>query len=158
MKKIILFLSITLAAGVLLTNIYTSLIDATSWGSDIPNSIQTARDYFRTVNPGNFFRIFSPANQILALLTLILFWKKSKSARLYFAIALVLSVVGDIFTFAYFYPRNLIMFENPIAENIEQIKAAWTQWNQMNWVRSLVGAIELFFSFKGLDAIYKAEK
>ena len=158
MKKLILFLSITLAAGLLLTNIYNSLVDATSWGSDIPSSIQTARDYFRTVNPGNFFRIFSPVNQVLALLTLILFWKTSKTVRLFFAVALVLSVANDIFTFAYFYPRNSIMFETPIAENIEQIKTAWTQWNLMNWIRSLVGAIGLFFSCKGLDAVYKAEK
>jgi hypothetical protein len=59
MKTIILFASISIASGLLLVNMYTSLIDARSWGSDIPNSIATAREYFKTVNPhhelGSYF-------------------------------------------------------------------------------------------------------
>jgi hypothetical protein len=67
MKNVLLFASILIACGLLLTNIYNSLIDAKSWGSNIPKSIETARQYYQTVNPGNFFRIFSPVNQVLAL-------------------------------------------------------------------------------------------
>jgi len=68
MKNVLLFLSVGIASGLLFVNIYTSLIDAKSWGSDIPNSIAKAREYFQTVNPGNFFRLFSPVNQVMALL------------------------------------------------------------------------------------------
>jgi len=153
MKKIILFLSVTFAAGLLMTNVYNSLIDTKSWGANIPDSIQTARNYFQQVNPGNFFRIFSPINQVLALLTLILFWKRSKSVRLFFGIAFLLFVMTDVVTFAYFYPRNDILFKSSAIENIEKIKTAWSQWSQMNWIRSLIGAGGLFFSFRGLNAI-----
>src|SRR6185436_18903917 len=83
MKQLLLFVSIALASGLLLTNIYTSLVDAKSWGANIPQSIETAREYFKTVNAGNFFRIFSPANQVAGLLALILFWKVSATARIY---------------------------------------------------------------------------
>lgn len=81
MKKTILFLSVTFTADLLMTNIYNSLIDAKNWGAGIPDSIQTARNYYRHVNPGNFYRIFSPINQVLALLTLIVFWKRFFSFR-----------------------------------------------------------------------------
>ena len=50
MKNIIVFLSISIASGILFVNLYTSLIDAKSWGSDIPNSIAAAREYFKAVN------------------------------------------------------------------------------------------------------------
>ena len=82
MKTIILFISITVAAGLLFVNFYNSLVDARSWGGNIPDSIATAREYFKTVNPGNFFRVFSPINQVLGLLALILFWKSAPAARL----------------------------------------------------------------------------
>ena len=77
MKKIILFASISLASGLLFTNLFTSLVDARSWGSDIPNSIAAARQYFKVVDPGVFFRLFSPVNQALGLIALVIFWKTS---------------------------------------------------------------------------------
>ena len=75
MKLLLLFASTALASGLLFANIYTSWVDARSWGANIPQSIETAREYFKIVNPGNFFRMLSPANQVVALLVLILFWK-----------------------------------------------------------------------------------
>jgi hypothetical protein len=50
------------------------MIDAKSWGNDIPNSISTAREYFKVVNPGNFFRLISPINQVLAIIVVVIFW------------------------------------------------------------------------------------
>jgi len=35
----VLFASLCIASGLLFANIYTSLVDAKSWGSDIPASI-----------------------------------------------------------------------------------------------------------------------
>jgi len=73
MKNVILFASITVASGLMLANVYTSIIDAKSWGANVPESISVSRDYFKVVNPGNFFRIFSPLNQVLGILALIYF-------------------------------------------------------------------------------------
>jgi hypothetical protein len=148
MKNIVLFASITIAAGLLVTNIYNSLVDARSWGSDIPRSIATLREYYKTVNPGNFFRIFSPANQVLALLALLLFWRRSPEIRLFLGIALISYVFSDIITFAYFYPRNEIMSKTPLME-VGAITKAWKEWSGMNWVRSLIVFIGLIFSFFG---------
>ena len=157
MKLLLLFASTALASGLLFANIYTSLVDAKSWGANIPQSIETARDYFKTVNPGIFFRMISPPNQVVALLVLILFWKVSATVRIYLGMALALYVCVDVFTFAYFYPRNKIMFETTPLPDSDTLKNALTGWRTMNWVRSLILFSGLVFSFLALHKIYTAK-
>lgn len=154
MKNVILFASIIVAGGILLVNIYTSLIDSKSWGSDIPASIGTAREYFKSVNPGDFFRLFSPLNQVLGLITLILFWKTSSAIRLYLGMAFALYVAGDIFTFTYFYPRNDIMFKTADLTDSELLRKTWSEWNTMNWIRSLIVLAGLILSAFSLHLSY----
>src|SRR5215475_6170176 len=89
MKKSILFLSIMCASGLTMVSIYNTIIDAKSWGSDIPTSIQTARDYYKHVDPRRFYAVAGPVNQLLILLTVILFWKDSVSLRFYFGISFI---------------------------------------------------------------------
>jgi len=153
LRKLSLALAISLAAGLLFTNIYTSMVDARNWGANIPASIQTARDYFKTANAGVFFRIFSPANQAAGLLALILCWRAGKRARIYCVIALLFAISTDMLTFAYFYPRNDILFKSPIATNLDAIKTAWEQWTTMNWVRSLICAAGLVFDFLAFNLV-----
>jgi len=157
MKNLILFLSISLTSGLLLVNIYTSLIDAKSWGSNIPNSIEAAREYYKTVNPGNFFRLFSPVNQVLALLVLIVFWKSSPSIRMYLGAVFVLYILTDVLTFAFFYPRNDIMFRAAPLTDVDVLKKVWSEWNMMNWIRSLILLTGLSFSFLSLHKIYSLQ-
>ena len=142
------------ASGLLFTNVYTSIVDATSWGSDIPNSIGTAREYFKVVNPGNFFRLFSPVNQVLGLLVLILFWKSTPTIRLYLGIAFALYVLSDAFTFAFFYPRNEIMFETAALTEVDKLRKAWSEWNSMNWGRSALMLAGIVFSGMALNGWY----
>lgn len=158
LRRSFLILATTFAAGLLFTNVYNSLIDAVSWGNNIPASIQTARDYFKTTNPGNFYRVYSPVNQVLTLLALIVCWKSNKQTRMYIALALLCAVLSDVFTYLYFYPRNEIMFNSPINENLDKIKTAWSQWSSMNWVRSGVGLINLIFDFTALVYLLKNNK
>jgi len=153
MKKIILFASISLASGLLFTNLYTSLIDARSWESDIPNSIATAREYFKTVDPGNFFRLFSPINQALGIIVLILFWKASPSIRLGLGIALVCYLSAEALTFAYFFPRNDFMFRDASLTDVDQLKKTWSEWNRMNWVRTSILLVGVVFSSLSLHRI-----
>ena len=154
MKTIILFASITIASGLLLVNMYTSLVDAASWGSDIPNSIAVAREYFKIVNPGHFFRIFSPINQLMGLLVLVLFWKSSPSIRLCCGAAVFMYLLAEGLTFGYFYPRNDIMFKTAQLTEIDLLRKTWSQWNTMNWVRTLILLAGVFFSFLALHKFY----
>jgi Anthrone oxygenase len=154
MKKLILFLSIICASGLTMVTIYNSVVDAKSWGSDIPASIQTARDYFQHVDPRRFYEVAGPVNLVLIVLTLILFWKDSVSLRYFFAASFACYAAILILTLAYFVPRNLILFTWPIPDHLEQIRTASAQWTAMNWLRSLLGLAGVLFSFKGLDSYY----
>ena len=154
MKKIILFSSISLASGLLFTNLFTSLIDAKSWGSDIPNSIVAAREYFKVVDPGVFFRLFSPINQALGIIVLILFWKASPSIRLGLGIALVCYLSAEAMTFMYFFPRNDIMFRDAQLTDIDLLKKTWSEWNRMNWVRTGILLVGVISSTLSLHKIY----
>ena len=137
-----------------MVSIYNTVVDAKSWNSDIPASIQTARDYFQHVDPRRFFGVVGPVNLILIVLTPILFWKDSVAERFYF-VASFLCYAGILtLTLAYFVPRNLILFTWSISDHLEQIRTASAQWSAMNWLRSLLGLAGVLFSFKGLDTYY----
>lgn len=154
MKNIILFASIALASGLVFVNFYTSLVDVRSWGSDIPNSIATAREYFKVSNPGNFFRTFSPINQVLALVVLILFWKTSPSIRLLLGAAFLMYIVAEGLTFMYFFPRNDFMMKNALLNDVDQLKKTVSEWNTMNHVRTFILLIGVSLSFISLHKIY----
>jgi len=147
LRVIAICLAATCAAGILFVNLYTSIVDAPNWGRDIPASIEAARNYFVVANPGTFFRLAAPVNQVVTLIALILCWTVDTRVRYYLLAALVLAVATDVFTFGYFYPRNAIMFQNPMDGNTEVIRAAWKGWTLMNWPRSLIAAIGLFLDF-----------
>jgi len=155
MKKIILFLSIICASGLTLVSIYNTVVDAQSWASDIPSSIQTARDYFQHVDPRRFYAVAGPVNALLILLTIVLFWNDGVSLRIYFATSFALYAGIVVLTLAYFVPRDLILFTWSIPDHLDQIRAAATQWSQMNWLRSLFGLAGVLVSFKGLDTYYQ---
>lgn len=152
MKETILFLCIIVASGNLITNVYNSIVDAFSWASNIPVSVETARRYFSIRNPGTFFRVSSPVGQVLTLLALILFWKSVQNVRIYLAAALVLYVLVDVFTFSYFYPRLAVIYGN--VTDPEALRAAIAQWRKMNWVRSAMIAAGLLLSCFSLHKIY----
>lgn len=136
-SRIIIYAAILLLACVFGANVYTSVVDAPNWGSSIPASLDTAKQYFAVANPGTFFRMVSPAAQIAALLSLIVCWKYGGSVRLLAAAALLLAVLGDVMTFAYFYPRNAIMFGSGTYP-VEALRETWSSWSTMNHVRSTV--------------------
>ncbi len=142
MKTIILMAFITIAAGLMLANLYTSIVDAKSWGSNIPDSIATARDYFKTVNPA------------LALVALILFWKVSPSIRLCLAAAFILYLSAEALTFLYFYPRNETMFKTAQLTDSGLLTKTWSEWNMTNWVRTIMLLAGISFSFQSLHQLY----
>jgi hypothetical protein len=156
MKKSILYLSIIIASGIAITNIYTSIVDAASWGSEMPKSLETAREYYKAHNPGDFFRLFSPICQLLALVSLIAFWRRKNNIRSLLLSALLIYILSDAFTFIYFYPRNEIMFFNDTLD-VENAKIAWQEWNSMNWVRTVIVGLGILCSSMALDRIYKTD-
>ena len=141
-RPILLAVSAAVAAGLLFVNLYNSLVDAPNWGADLSHSIVAARNYFSAANPGDFFRIFSPLNQVLAIIGLVICWKNNRYIAL---AALAAAILLDVMTFGYFYPRNEIMFAAPLDENA--VRLAWQEWSTMNWFRSALCAADTVLAF-----------
>jgi len=133
MRRAILSVAIIAAAIVLGANVYTSVVDAPNWGANAPQGFEAARRYMAVRDPGDFFRVFSPAAQIAMLAAVIVCWPL-KQARWLAVAALAAGVAADAMTFVYFYPRNDIMFVNPL--DIGAAQRAWSEWSAMNHVRS----------------------
>ena len=60
--------------------------------------------------------------------------------------------------FAYFIPRDLILYTWSIPDHLDQIRTAAAARSRMNWLRSLLGLVGVLFSFKGRDSYYQTEE
>jgi hypothetical protein len=136
MRQAIIFTAIVVTGAVLGANVYNSVVDVPNWGAQIPGSLETARRYFGVRTPGTFFRVASPLSQVLSMLVLIVSWRLGGTTRGLAALALGLGILADVLTFAYFYPRNAVMFVQPV--DVQAMKQAWIGWDKMNHVRNLV--------------------
>ena len=136
MRQVIIFTAIVVTGAVLGANVYNSVVDVPNWGAQIPGSLETARRYFGVRNPGTFFRVASPLSQALSVLVLIVAWRLGGQTRGLAALALGFGVLADVFTFAYFYPRNAVMFVQPV--DVPAMTQSWNGWNTMNHVRNLI--------------------
>ncbi len=156
MKVALALLSMALAAGLTAVTVYNTLVDAKSWGSDIPTSIQTARNYYARVDPRRFYLVVGPPTVLLGILTTIVFWRDALALRLLFGASAACYVAIVLLTIFYFVPRDLILFRMPLQEHVSEIRAAADQWSLMNWVRTLLGCAGVFCSMRALDLYYSA--
>jgi uncharacterized membrane protein len=133
MRRAILTTAIIVTAIVLGANVYTSVVDAPNWGAASPRGFEAARQYMSVRDPGDFFRVFSPMAQTAILAAIIACWRV-KPARWLAVAAFAATVAAESMTFMYFYPRNDIMFVNPL--EVDAATQAWSEWSAMNHVRS----------------------
>lgn len=152
-RKIVVAIAAIFASGLLFANVYNSIVDASNWGHSIPASLIAAREYFQAADPGTFYRVLSPALQVLTLFAVVICWTVNSRVRYLLIAALFISVSVDVFTFGYFYPRNEIMFRSSLDGNIDAVTAAWSQWKSMNWVRSALIAAGVLCDFLALDRL-----
>jgi len=68
---------------------------------------------------------------------------------------LLCAVAGEALTYIYFFPRNAIMFTDPLGPNTEVLKAVWSQWTTMNWFRSAIIAVQVVADFLALMLVSK---
>ena len=151
LRKLIIGLCVILVSGLFFTNVYISMVDAHSWASDMPQSVYTEREYFKTVNPGDFFRLFAPVMQVLLLLLIIACWKMGSNMRWLCITAFLTGLGIDVFTFTYFYPRNDIMLHET---NVFLIRKAVNEWRFMDHFRSAICGINIIVCFVIQSKIY----
>jgi uncharacterized membrane protein len=124
-----------IAVGMLLgAATYEAVVMAPNYVTQVPQSLEHIRAFFVITNPGNFFRVLAPATQVLLLLSVLLNWRVPR-ARWWLAGALVAVVLTDVITFKVHYPRNAVLFVQPLEgvpiARLQQAAREWGRWNQV---------------------------
>ena len=138
----ILAVQITAFGKLLGASLYEQLVNVPNILKDIPQSLEEARLFWSSANPGNYFWIVAPLAQISALISLILGWR-SRDWRPFLLAAFILIVVAEAITFTFHYPRTAILITQPLVENQDLLHQTVSEWALGNWVRivMVLGAV-----------------
>jgi len=128
--------AIALVASAMLlgAGVYESVVLAPNL-QGAPTSLEHARGFYHVTNPGVFFRVVSPATQLFLLVALVCNWKPTPITRWRLAGALALAILADLITFTFHYPRNAILFLNPLTGPDADLDRVATEWATGNYVR-----------------------
>ena len=126
----IILVGMSLGGGV-----YESVVMAPNYAANVPESLEHAKQFMRVTNPGNYFRVVAPLTQIAFLITLVLNWRGASERRWWLFSAFALVIAVDVITFTFHYPRNAILFTDPMNTPPTVLAAAATEWIYGNFVR-----------------------
>ncbi|MDQ2856185.1 MAG: DUF1772 domain-containing protein, partial [Acidobacteriota bacterium] len=141
---------ITLIGALLGGSLYDSIVLAPNFQVGAPQSLEHMRQFMAVANPGNFFRVIAPLTELSILISLVLGWKRPPGRRWWLLIAFILIVTGDVITFTYHYPRNAILFHDPMHVPLETLERVAKEWAYGNYVRTLLVAAAIVCAFKAL--------
>jgi len=114
--------------------LYESVVVAPNF-QGAPTSLEHARGFYHATNPGVFFRVLSPATQIFLLVALLCNWMPVPLTRWRLAGALAFAILGDVITFKFHYPRNAILFSDPLTRSAAELDRIGSEWAAGNYVR-----------------------
>jgi hypothetical protein len=126
--------NLRLSAILLGAGVYESVVLAPNL-QGAPTSLEHARGFYHVTNPGVFFRVVSPATQLFLLVALVCNWKPTPITRWRLAGAPALAILADLITFTFHYPRNAILFLNPLTGPDADLDRVAREWATGNYVR-----------------------
>jgi hypothetical protein len=135
-------IALVVAAMLLGASAYESVVLAPNLHG-APASLEHARGFYHVTNPGVFFRVISPATQLLLMVALVCNWKPTPVIRWRLAGALVLAILADVITFQFHYPRNTILFAAPLTSPPAYYDRVAAEWATGNYLRISVVLIAL---------------
>jgi hypothetical protein len=148
-KEILLVVAIVSLGSLLGGSLYDAIVNAPNFSADIPQSLEAFRRSMVVASPGNFFRLLAPLSEVSLLLSLILGWRNPKGRRWWLLAAFLLILAGDVITFTYHYPRNALLFNDPLHTPVDALKQAAAEWVYGNYVRVALVAAAMVAPSKG---------
>lgn len=149
-KEMLLCAAIIFLGALFGASVYESVVMAPNYRADIPESLEHVRRFMSVTNPGTFFRVAAPLVQISLLVSLILNWKRPRGRRWWLITALILVVLADAITFTFHYPRNAILFTEPLNVAPQVLEQAAGEWAYGNYIRFSLVAVALVCTLKAL--------
>ena len=114
-----------------------SIVMNPNYRSSIPQAIVSLRQFMKVTTPANFFRIVSPITMLSLLATVLILWN-STNGKWWFITAFVMLLIADSITYAFHYPRNKVLFINPLSSDNDLLSRLAREWQIGNLVRILL--------------------
>ena len=122
---------------------------------DVPRSLETAMEFMVIRGPGDFFPTLGLLSWLTGIGALILGWHV-KSARYWILGSLIMIVCEGLFSMAFFWPRNTIMFEEGTAvHSVAYVKQTAQEFQTGHWLRVAMSAAASALSFIGFLKFYR---
>lgn len=115
-------------------NLYEVVVSVPNWRD--ADLLKAYRAFAVRRNPGHYYRVLSPLTNVVLLASLLAGWGAFPGRNAWVGAALGCMVAAELFTVAYFFPRNRSLFEG----NPDQAEVTRTvgQWSRANYLRMLI--------------------
>ena len=123
---------------------------------DVPRSFQTGMEFMVVRGPHDFFPPVGILARLSGIGSLILGWRV-KSVRYWILGSVVIVFAGEfLFSVAFFWPRNTIMFEEGTAvHSVAYLKHTAQEFQTGHWLRVVMSTAASALSFMGFLKFYR---
>jgi len=108
-------------------------VDAPNW-TGVP-ALEHYRAFYPVINPGTFFQTLLPAALLALLAALVCNWRPIPATRWRLAAALAVMILVGVLTFTFHFPRNKILFGDPLTRPEAYYHQVITEWVAGDYVR-----------------------
>lgn len=153
MFREIFFILDVIGLGMLLGGgVYESVVINPNYRTNIPQALENLRSFMKSKTPANYFRIVSPVTMISLLITLIICWG-ILSERWWFMGAFLILIAADTITYSFHYPRNKVLFIDPLSPDTKRLTRLAKQWQIGNKIRIGLLATAILSVMLGIFAL-----
>ena len=108
-------------------------VDAPNW-TGVP-ALEHYRAFYPVINPGTFFQTLLPAALLALLAALVCNWRPIPATRWRLAGALADMILVGVLTFTFHFPRNNILFGDPLTRPEAYYHQVVSEWVAADYVR-----------------------
>ena len=136
LRLIASFLPLLLLSMLLGASAFQVVVDMPNW-TGLP-ALEHYRAFYQVLNPGTFFQTLLPTTLLALLAALVCNWRPIPATRWRLAGALALMIVVGVITFMFHFPRNKILFVDPLTRPAAYYHQVVTEWAAGDYVRLAV--------------------
>jgi hypothetical protein len=130
------FLPLILLAMLLGASSFQVVVDMPNW-TGLP-ALEHYRAFYQVLNPGTFFQTLLPTTLLALLAALVCNWRPIPATRWRLAGALALMILVGVITFTFHFPRNKILFVDPLTRPAAYYHQVVTEWAAGDYIRLAV--------------------
>src|ERR1700722_1012505 len=130
------FLPLILLSMLLGASSFQLAVDTPNW-TGVP-ALEHYRAFYQVLNPGTFFQTLLPTTLLALLAGLVCNWRPIPATRWRLAGALALMILVGVLTFTFHFPRNKILFVDPLTRPAAYYHQIVTEWAAGDYIRLAV--------------------